>query len=419
MPDSNKKIRTFPSAREKRMVLYEELAEYYYNIAATSRLKYSNVDIEAQYHVKNLILLSLYFDCILIASATIYNVRDEFVSKVITSLLTHSRVREMLQIGTLKIVGWGGGKSQEMFESATEYAGSVLGIKKNSKELATIKSIFDNSHVISRSQDMPDQNLAEKYKERLSSTTYIRNKEQIEKVFSVVDEQYALTGSLIAIEMIPSLEKAQLTQDILDASKLELFGVTMEHMKNEIPNIWVYSPFLAATFNTELAHTASGSPRSFLLSPILFGNFLSGYIDGKTFQHLVNKSYYKLHKLKNGDWEQFKEAYHQAVVEVSNTLELGMHLSGEELVKLDANQWAERVVAQIQVCKAELDFTVFIESLASLGSAVLAVPFIQPLAKLFGALLGKRMSNRINAINENRRSNISPFILKVERAYIM
>ena len=140
----------------------------------------------------------------------------------------------MLQIGTLRIVGWGGANSQSMFDSATEYAGSILGIHKDREELATIKNIFDSSHVISRVRDMPDQNLAEKYKERLASTTYIRDREQIDQIFSKVDDQYDKTGSLIAIELIPSLESAHLTQEYLNMSKLELFGVTMEHMREEI-----------------------------------------------------------------------------------------------------------------------------------------------------------------------------------------
>ncbi len=406
------------SPQKERSVLYEELAEYYYTSIATNRLVRSNVEIETAYHIKNLILLSLYFDYVLIASATVYNARDPFISKVIDSVLKHRRVREMLQTGTLKILGWGGVNPQAMFESATGYASSVLGINKTRKELASIKSIFDSGHVISRASNMPDQNLAERYKERLESTTCIRDEKQMEKVFSVVDEQFEKTGSLIAIELIPSLEEALLTQEVLDVSKLELFGTTIEHMKEELDDIWVYSPFLAPTFVRESANVAVASPRAFLLSPILFGSFLSNYIDGRTFQMLVNENYNKLYNLKNGDWSRFKNAYHSAVVEVSSALELSMHVSERQLMEASSKEWVDRILGQIQNSNTEMDIATFIESIGSLGGAVLAIPYIKPLGKMIGTLFGKKATKWAAEAKNKRNSKISPFILKLENAYI-
>ena len=76
-----------------------------------------------------------------------------------------------------------------------------------------------------------------------------------------------------------------------NGSTLHVAGECVNRIGKEISGIWVYSPFLASTFDTELTHLAPGAPRAFLLSPILFGSFLSNHIDGKTFQFLVSESY--------------------------------------------------------------------------------------------------------------------------------
>jgi hypothetical protein len=406
------------TVRKRRTVLYEELAEYYYKSVAQNRLLNSDINREISYHVQNITLLSLYFDHILITSATIFNVRDEFVSKVIATFLKHHRIREMLQLGVIKIAGWGGENSAEMLDSASEYSQNVLGIKKEAEVLAHIKSVFIQENVVSRSTVMPDTDLSQKYMNRLENTTFVSRRSEIQKVFDAVQKQHDYTGSLIAIEMLPSLDQAAISLELLNTSKLELFGVTIEHMRSELPDLWVYSPFLASNFALETTHSSEDAPRAFLLSPMVFGSFLGMNIDSKAFELLMNQSYHKLQMLKNGDWGRFVDAYHQAVSEVSGAISLGMHLSSDEFSNYNSNAWAEKVIAQVETNGADIDVATFIESLGSLGGVILAVPFLKPLAKLFTVAVGDKLSIWVSNLSAQQKSQISPFISKLEKAYL-
>ena len=401
-----------------RSVLYEELAEYYYRACAPQRLRDSNVNSEVEYHVRNLTLLSLYFDSIVITSATIFNVRDQFVSRIIFNFLAHERVREMLDIGVLKILGWGGGAAQDMFNAASEYAGKVLQIQHDAERFIQLRSVFNPRYVVSRSSKMPDTDLACKYIQRLEDTSIVSEPSQLATIVDEVQRQHDRTKSLIAIEMLPSLDGVVLSESSLDIAKLQLFGVTIEHMRDEIPDLWVYSPFLAAGLSAEATHTSQGAPRAFLLSPMIFGAFLNMHIDAKTFDLLMNDSYHTLQVLKNGDWRRFVKAYHEAIQDVSSALSLGMHLSYDQLRDFKSQEWADKVVGRIKAEGADLDVSAFIDSLVGIGSVLLAVPALKPVAKLLTTAIGDRLSNAVSRLSKKHRGQISPFIIKLERAYL-
>ena len=407
-----------PAQRKRRMVLYEELAEYYYKAVAHNRIECSDVRREVTYHLQNITLLSLYFDSVLITSATIFNVRDQFVSKVISTFLQQHRVREMLKLGALKIVGWGSTSAARMFDAASDYSGTILGIQKDPNTLALLRSIFSEESVVSRSPHTPDADLWRKYVNRLENTTFINDQVELQTVFDVVARQRDRTGSLIAIEMLPSLNEAFISESLLNESKLQLFGVTIDHMRDELPDLWVYSPFLSSRFAGELASSSQGAPRAFLLSPIIFGNFLSTKINGKTFSLVMDQSYNKLHALRNGDWGRFVQAYHQAISDISDAITLGLHISPDQLESYDSNAWAERVISRIEAGGFNLDVTIFVESLGTIGGIILGIPALKPLAKLVTMAIGEKLRKVVSKLSEGQRNQMSPFILKLEKAYL-
>ena len=401
-----------------RIVLYEELAEYYYRAVASERMKVSTVNSEIALHVKNITLLSLYFDSILITSATIFNARDPFVSKIVSGFLAHQRTREMLQFGVLKIVGWGSAHAKGMFDAASDYAGSVLNIQKDKEVVARLRTVFSGDYTISRTSDVPDGDLAEKYIHRMQNTSHISYPDELSKVTDVVRKQKDRTGSLIAIEMLDSLEGVAIIEGLLNRSKIELFGVTLQHMREELPNLWVYSPFLATDLVSERASASSNAPRAFLLSPMIFGSFLSASINPRIFSSLMEESYQKLFTLRNGDWKRFVDAYHQAILEVSDVVALSLHLKPEELRSQDANAWAEQVISKVENGGLTVDIAAFLDSLSALGGIVMGVPILRPLAKLISTAVGERISRVISKASESQRSHISPFITKIEKAYV-
>lgn len=399
-----------------RNVLYEELAEYYYCSVCPERLNTSNVKQEIQYHLKNITLLSLYFDSVLLTSATLFNVRNCFVDQIIKGFMDTQYVREMLRLGALKIVGWGGDDGRTMFEAADNYAQETLKVVRDKKTLTQLRSIFDSDGAMSRAKEMPDANLTQKYIERLTGSPLANDQQQLALVANEVRRQHERTNSLIAIEILPSLDTIVVSKSNAASAKLDLFGVSIQHMRDEIPGLWVYSPFWAPSLALQ-ANSTSGSPSAFLLSPMIFGSFLGQYIDPKTFTRIMSEPYAKLHLLKNGDWVRFSDSYHAAVADVSEAMMLEMHLAKDSVIGSASDRWASRISERLDKDGGEFDVAAFVESLASLGSVLLVIPVLRPAAKLFIAVLGKRLTSATKALSDRAKNELSPFIVKVENAY--
>lgn len=404
--------------RLPKNVLYEELAEYYYRSISSARLSTSNVQQEIEYHLKNVTLLGLYFDSVLLTSATLFNVRSEFVDQVIKGFMSSPRVRDMLRLGALKIVGWGGDEGRTMFDAAKNYAGETLEIQRDKKTLTQLRSIFESDGAISRDKGMPDADLARKYIERLAASPLADNKRQLTLLTDEVERQRERTNSLIAVEILPSLDTIVVSESDARSAKLDLFGVSIQHMRDEIPGLWVYSPFWAPSLALQ-ANSLPGSPSAFLLSPMIFGSFLRRHIGPKTFTRIMSEPYAKLHRLKNGDWARFSDAYHAAVADVSEAMVLEMHLARDELISSTPDSWATNVSERLERDGGEFDVATFVESLANIGGVLLTIPILKPAAKLFIAVLGQQLSDAAKALAKRTENELSPFIVKVENAYTM
>jgi len=80
-------------AEGKRAVFYDELAQYGARYIDGHILHQSPMSDEVQYHLNNLVLLSMYFDIIFIQTAAIFNVNDLFLREVIQRTLSHPKFR--------------------------------------------------------------------------------------------------------------------------------------------------------------------------------------------------------------------------------------------------------------------------------------------------------------------------------------
>lgn len=158
----------------QRAVLYEELAEYFYLFARREALRRSSVQKEIDYHIGNLVLVSLYFDVVLIQTATIFNATDPFVRKVADGVMAHSTFRQMLDANVLKIVGWGGNTPRDMFQAAEGFSRSAADDAPASDRFDAVASVFNSQSTITRTSGQPDADIDVLFQQRLEQTTISR-----------------------------------------------------------------------------------------------------------------------------------------------------------------------------------------------------------------------------------------------------
>lgn len=400
-----------------RFVLYEELAEYYYLFARKDRLTDSSIQSEVDYHIGNIVLLSLYFDYVLIQTATLFNSSDPFVRKVIEGVLRSSKFREMLDLNVLKIVGWGGNSPREMFQAAHEFTICANPAGEDKEYFSVIASAFNAESVVSRSHQIPDYGIERLFYRRLEQTTIIRSMDEFNLVSNAVERSMESVGQLVAVSFHPELGKLRLSASALSAVQVSFIQSWHDHLATEIPGVAVYAPLTKVVYVNQRAYMDECEIRTFLYCPQIFASFLGGYISSRDFDKILCSPYSKLTEVKNGDWQRFCEAYHKALAIVST--EIG-HLNYSEMSNenyRNRSNWSEKLVEVIQSDAHVADVNAFVESLAMLSGVVLSIPYLGPAMRLIGNLVGRRINETFTAIRSNASAEISPFIRKLQRRY--
>ena len=400
-----------------RSVLYEEFAEYFYLFARKYALESSSIQSEVNYHIGNLVLLSLYFDTIFIQTASIFNSKDPFIRKVIKNVLTDIKFREMLNLNIVKIIGWGGNSPKEMFQAAKSFSIKANPNCNDEDYFSVVSSLFNPQSIITRSTSMPDEGLEKLFRRRLEQTTIIRNVNEHRVINEAVDRSLENTGQLVAVSFNPELAKLRLEASLLSAVEISFIQSWHDHLATEIPGITVYAPMTKVIFLEQKIQLGEDEVKTFLYSPQIFASFLSGYLSSADFNKILLYPYDKLMAIKNGDWRRFCDAYHKAVATVSEDIGHLDYFKMSDDKLFDEDQWSSKLSKIIIQEAQHMDINSFMESLAMLSGVFFSIPYLGPLVQVIGHLAGKRLNDLYQSFRTNVKIETSPFIIKLIRHY--
>lgn len=398
-------------------MLYEEIAEYYYLFARAEKLEGRNVKAEVDYHIGNIVLLSLYFDTVLVQTAAIFNSTDPFVRKVAEGVVNHRTFRQMIDCNVVKVVGWGGNTPQEMFQAAKGFSIASNPAANDAEYLSVIASLFDPESTVSRSERRPDDEIATLFRKRLEQTTIIRREDDYANVEVALQKSLEKTGQLVAISFSPELGKLQLAPASSKAVGTSFIQSWYDHLEEELPGVSVYAPLTNPIFIDQKAKVDEKAIRTFLYSPQIFASFISGYLQPADFDKILRQPYRKLLKVRNGDWKRFSDAYHKAIHSVSQNIG---HLNHAEISAGEfgnEDHWASSLEAYVKENADQVDINAFIESLAMIAGVVFSLPILAPISRAAGLLVGKRVNEVFYSLTGKATADISPFIEKLMRHY--
>ena len=400
-----------------RTVLYEELAEYFYLFARHTALKNSSVNSEVDYHIGNLVLLTLYFDTVLIQTAAIFNSIDPFAKKIAEGVLLHNTFRQMLDHNVVKIVGWGGNNPNEMFQSAKDFSIGANSNANDEQYLSTVASVFNSQSVVSRSDSKPDDEIATLFRSRLEQTTIIRHESEHKLVETALEKSMENIGQLVAVSFNPELGKLRLSVESTRTVATSFIQSWHDHLQSEIPGVIVYAPLSNPVYIGQKMLIDENEVRTFLFSPQIFATFLSGYLKNNDFNKILQRPYGDLIKVKNGDWKRFSDAYHEAIVTVSENIgHLGHADIGDQGFN-DRQKWSDSLAQAVSRDADEVDINAFVESLAMLSGVMLSMPYLGPLFKSAGVFTKTKVNETFHSLRDNATADVSPFIKKLVRHY--
>jgi hypothetical protein len=396
----------------KRAVFYEEMAEYSLRYSGGSAVL-TSVDSESQYHINNLILLSMYFDIVFINTSVLFNLTDPFVKKVIQRTISHSQFRAMMKAGVIRVCGWGGKSPREMFSSALDFASAATEQNISDQYLSGIIKLFLPSNVVYRSEKTPDAEATDTFRRHLHETEIIRRVDDLTRVERAIAYSERLTGQLVSVSFNAALRSEPLPEATRLAISANILSSWCDHLNNSIPGIYCYAQGPQAQ---SIHHTISINGkvlRSFLYSPLFFASFLRKYFSLFEYDRIMCRPYEELARLRNGDWKRFCDAYHAAIETISDSIS-HTDFAVQPVFEVGGPLiWGDRIFELANKKDEHFDIVAFIESLASLSGVLLSIPFLGSAFRVASALVGQKIRTEYQKLLRERGSGISPYIKKV------
>lgn len=400
--------------RGKRVVFYEELAEYSYLLAHRDTSRGHTVQSAVSYHLHNLTLLSLYFDVILIHTASLFNASDSFVKAVIQQLISTRQFRALLRHKLVTICGWGGRSASEMFGNAARFSQDATETW-SIEHVNRLAPIFEPSHLVSRSDTMPDQESTDTFLEAIANSELVSAPRVIERIHRSVAESERRTGHLVAVSFFPALEISTMSDDYQSILRSVFATSWFDHVSSTLPSTTSYPPIINKITVDYHIPGPAGPIHTFLYSPRIFGVFIKGFLTDMQMAILLEQPIAQLVKLRNnGDWKQFCRAYHAAIQQVSLTISAWRVTHQTESRIADWQTWADRIQVHVPGVEQEIDIPTFLTSSISMLQYFISGVPLNPALRLAISAGGQGIRTFFNDLSRIYGSPISPFIRKLK-----
>jgi len=370
-------------------------------------------DEEVLYHKRNLILLSLYFDKIIICTDNLLAF-TRFLSKdVVSSVVMSAWFEELVKEGIVILAGWGTSISPDMMKNQINYSAIYRPELKESRYVDFLAKLADSAQWVVREPGAGEREHVKYLRPLIQHSEGPFDRKDISFLSDLIDETNETTGYIGTMEMFPLIDELYGA----NASKSDSFFSSYYRSWHAYCAVH-YAPAIPIhTSRIRLPHAsvALGNGKSRVLaalySPDIFQRYLVNRFGNRLFSSILAVDVKQLVAIRNGDWERFKTRYHDYVLAASAVCWIAFHPRAHELLA------DEKVIDQLvsEIFKASRSDT----DLSALGSAIdvvlriaVGVAGVAPLFQLFRTQINKRIGRLVDIVTHRE---LEPYLRKLQK----
>ncbi len=305
-------------ARNERCALYNELSHmtpYYLDSSQCDKLC---PEKEKLYHIRNLKLLSLYFDRILIPIENVLAFANNRNKVVVESVVTSTSFRQMIEMGFVSFCGWGAPTSRGMLEKGISYALKDYRELKTDIYLRQIIKMSEDSNFFLRDSSKYDIGHDTFLHKRLCLLDGAQHKECLGKIIDFTKKFYSANKYIGSIEFYRMVDNNQTAPDFASCLYYSYYIAWQQYCyKKYAPVITVSTQNIGYNYG-EINVGSAEHPKSvlaILYSPGIFLHFITWQLGENIVEKLLSISPYDIQTIRNGDgaWSRFADKYHKCI----------------------------------------------------------------------------------------------------------
>lgn len=371
---------------------------------------------ELLFHKRNIYLLALTFDHILICTDNIAAFTRFTTQDIVYRVIRSEWFRKFLEAGIIVLCGWGSDYGSDLMENQIDYSLRYRPELKPPALLAQLRGLAHNGEIVLRESAYGERDHITFLRDKVRHMEGPLTLDEVSSLMELIEETQIKHGYVGTMEIFPVIDRGLL----VDPTKANAFYRSYYQSWQEYSTGY-YAPAITVDSSrirlpdrqTTLKHFASRDAQvlSSLYSPDFFHKFLSSKLGAKTVVNLLDARPERVIAIRNGDWKVFLNRYHDCLESAS---ELGWIIAEARRMNLlsDDKRVGELVDHIFDVLDPNTDFA----SVANLLDAVLKVTVGVAFFGVVFSLLKKRITKRILALaNRGKYGEFEPFLQKLER----
>lgn len=311
-------------AKENRAALYNEISHmtpYYWTMADSAGI---DVHKETIFHIRNIKLLSLYFDRIFIPIENLLAFANSRNMRVVQSVSSNKEFRELIDLGIVSLCGWGGTSQAALIEKGVKYATKDYEELKSNKHIQQIEFICNANSLYTRESTSFDFGHDQYILDILGLIESGPNTHFISSAMDFVREFYKSRGFIGSMEFYRWIDSNKIDQETRRTLYFSYYRAWQEYCyENYAPVVTINSERIKYSHGFINVGTKGNIKKihAELYSPIIFYRFLAWQLGEKVARKVLRLKPIELKYLRNGDgaWRKFQDTYHKSI-EASSSL---------------------------------------------------------------------------------------------------
>ncbi|MBV8131366.1 MAG: hypothetical protein JO282_02475 [Alphaproteobacteria bacterium] len=369
-------------------------------------------DAEVLYHKRNLFLLALYFDKIIICTDNILAFTRYLSKDVVTGVVTSPWFMQLVEQGIIVIAGWGSSKSLDMMKNQEEYSSVYRPELKEQKYLRFLSSVSQAATWVVREPSVGEKDHVTFLQPRVRQLEGLFNISEVQFMSEFIGKTNEATGYVGTMEIFPVIDDrygdcAQKADSFYHRYYISWHEYCAVHYAPAIP---IETARLPMPLTRVLVEDGS-SVVAALYSPDLFERFLGQRFGSKIVSRILSLDVTRLVSIRNGDWARFKGKYHEYVEAASKVCWITYHPNALELLQDD--QVMDDILSEVfKAAHKDADLSALGGALDVVLRLVFGVAGVAPAFQLLKTRVNRKLGSLLDAISQ---PDLEPFLRKLRR----
>ena len=369
-------------------------------------------DQEVLYHKKNLILLSLYFDKIVVLTDNILAF-TRFLSKdIVSGVVMSPWFLELVKQGIIVLAGWGTSINPDMMKNQIEYSSLYRPELKDKKYIEFLTKLSEAATWVVREPGPGEREHINYLLPLVQRSEGPFNLSDISFLSELICETNESAGYVGTMEMFPFIDEfygasAEKLDAFYNSYYLSWHAYCAAHYAPAVPiqTSRIRLPYISVTSKDQVPVLAT------LYSPDLFQRYLMQRFEPELFGRILAVDIEQLISIRNGDWAKFKNRYHDYLVATSSICWVAFHPRADELLA-DDRVMDELINEIFKAAPKDMDLSALGSAIDVVLRLVVGVAGVTPVFQLFKTQINKRIGRLLDSVMQRE---FEPYLRKLRR----